>query len=312
MAFTGKLILLALFPGALFLVVGGTVAGSALSGMRGMITGACDRGPAMGIRDMAALLTGECIPTGGALHAVCWLAPAVRLLALSWISCIVFGLYEGDLALVYSLLVLAGAADLALCFFSISPRVRQNVWVEAVSLMGWAVPLALVMVTVLIRTDQASVGGVVEWQSKYGVLLGSAEGGAAAVVGTALAFAAVLLCCQVMVRLRPFSQGYFSDPPAGLAAEISGPPAAFLVAARGGALVVVPLLLIALFLAGPAGSPLQVLFWVLKVVGLVLLLGIADAVAPRARSDRVLLWCLIVGGAMAALGLVLVWLGVSP
>lgn len=103
----------------------------------------------------------------------------------------------------------------------------------------------------------------------------------------------------------------FSDAPAGIAQEITGPPLALLRVAQTASLAVIPILVTALFLAGPASNWYEVTFWILKVVGLLLLLGVIDMVSARAGSDRVLRWSLGLGGGLALAGFILIWVGVS-
>ncbi|MBU4301275.1 MAG: NADH-quinone oxidoreductase subunit H [Actinobacteria bacterium] len=312
MAFVGKLAYLALFPGLLFIYMAGLAARGLLGGMSGVVTGGSPRGPALGLPGVLRLLTAECIPTGGSLSAVIWLAPPVMLFALSWVSCMLFGVVGGDLALLFSLLLLSSAAVILICFSSENPRVRQNGRSEAAALLGWAIPLALVIAGASLRTGEASVAGLIDWQVRNGGLLWSMEGGGAlAVAGTAMMLAAALLCALLLMRLRPLGRGMFSEAPAGIAQDITGPPLALLRIAETASLAVAPLLLTALFLAGPASNWYEVAFWVLKILGLLLLLGIVDLVSARARSDRLLPWSLGVGGGLALAGLVLVWLGVS-
>lgn len=256
------------------------------------------------------------MPAGGPLEALSWLAPAVRLFALSWVSCIIMGFLGGDLLLVFTLLLLASSADLLLCFASSNPRVRQNSRPEAASALGWAVPLAFVIAGVCLRIGalrpgEMTVAGLLKWQADNGILLGSAVGGAFAQVGTALALVAALICALALMRLRPFGRGYFSDAPGGVAADLSGPPLAALRMSEAASLFVVPLLVVALFLGGPASTWYEVVFWVLKAVGFLLLFGIADLMSARLRSDRVVLWLLGAGSALALAGLLLVWVGVA-
>jgi len=312
MAFVGKLAYLTLVPGLLFVYLAGLGARGLLWGISGIVTGGSPRGPALGLSGMLRLLTAGCAPTGGALSAVTWLAPPVMVFALSWVSCMLFGVLEGDLALMFSLLLLSSAAAVLICFSSPNPRVRQNAPSEAVALLGWAVPLALVVAGASLRTGEVTVAGLIDWQAVNGGLIWSLEGGGAlAVVGTAMMLAAAILCALLLMRLRPLGRGMFSEAPAGIAHEITGPPLALLRVAETASLAVVPLLLIALFLAGPASNWHEVAFWLLKVLGLLILLGTVDILSARARSDRVLRWSLGAGGGLALAGFVLIWLGMS-
>lgn len=312
MSFVGKLVYLALFPGLLFTCLAGLTARGLLGGMTGVVTGGSPRGPAIGLTGALRLLTAECIPAGGPLHAVMWIAPPVELFALSWVSCLIFGFLGGDLVLLFTLLLLSSAAGMLICFASGNPRVRQNGPSEAAAVLGWAVPLALVIAGVSLRTGEVTVAGLIDWQAGNGGLLWStAGGGSLAVAGTAMMLAGSLVSVLLLLRFRPLGRGLFSDAPGGVAQDISGPPLALLRMAETASLFVVPLLLVALFLAGPASNWYEVSFWALKVVGLLVLLGVVDMVSARARTERLLLWSVGAGGGLALAGLVLIWVGVS-
>jgi NADH:ubiquinone oxidoreductase subunit H len=240
-----------------------------------------------------------------------WCAPVIKLLALSWVSCIVLGFLSGDVALLFVLLVLAAATDLLLVFCSANPRVRQNGPGEALCLLGWAVPLALVLAGAALRTGEVGLSGLIKWQVSNGVAVASSTGGALAQAGSACGVAAAIVCALGMARIRPLGRGLFDEPPGGVTADLSGPPLALLRLSETAGLVVVPLVLVLLFFAGPHSQWYEIAFWGLKVLGLIILLGVVDLVLPRARSDRAFVWSLAAGGLLALAGVILVWVGVS-
>lgn len=311
MAFVGKFIYLVLFPGLLFVLLGGFAARTVLSGMSAALTGVAPAGPATGLPALMRLFSRECVATDGPLHGLLWSAPPVQLLALSWVSCIVFGFLPGDLALLFALLLLASGADILPAFCSANPRVRQNGFSQAARVLGWAVPLALVFALVGLRTGEISLTGLVQWQVANGMLIASVAGGTLAQVGTALGLAAALVGALSLARLRPLGPGLFDDPPGGVLCDVSGPPLAMMRLSETAYFFVAPLLIAALFFAGPASTWYEVAFWALKVAALVILLGVADLVSPRLRSGRALAWTLGAGGALSVAALVLVWVGVS-
>lgn len=310
MTFVGKLAYLALFPGLLFLALAGMAARSLVDSVAGVVLGGSPRGPSATAGGIAAMLRGETVAAGGSLHAVMWLAPALKLAALSWASCLVFGLIRGDTTLLFSLLLLSGVADLLLCVSSTNPRVRRNAPAEAWALMGWALPLGIVLAALYIRTGAWNVSALVAWQVSNGTLLGSGQGGALAVTGTALSFAAACICMVGFARLRPLGRGLFSDPPSGMASDLSGAPLAMARLGEGASLFLAALLPVTFFLAGSASNSYGLVFWALKVMGLLLLMGVLDLAFARSGSGRAVLWALGVGGTLALTGLLLVRLGV--
>jgi formate hydrogenlyase subunit 4 len=311
MEFVGKFAYLVLFPGMFFVVLSGLVASAVHSGVGTAVAGFERRGGGSGMTYLWHAARKECISTGGSLHAVIWIAPVVKLLAVSWVSCIVFGFISGDLFLLYALLLLASGCDIVAALLSGNPRTRQAAWPEASSLIAWAVPLALVLAALSLRSGQATVSGLIAWQATNGVMLAASAGGAAGQAGSVLALLAALASGLALARLRPLGRGYLSDAPAGILDDVSGPPLSFFAAGETATLFVIPLVLVALFFAGPAGNWYEIVFWALKALGIFVLLALVDVVSARARASRALLWGAGIAGTLALAGLVLTWIGVS-
>ncbi len=309
MAFVGKLANLVLFPGLLFIALTGLVARAILGGMSSVVTGASSEGPGSGMPGLLRLFADESVAADGALRAVQWIAPVVKLAALSWVTCIIFGYRGGDLALVFALLAISSAADVLVASCSSNPRVRQSCFAECARSAGWGIPLALVLATVALRTGQVSFAGVMGWQSSNGILIAPTSTGVLTEVGVALSLAAAALAALGIARLRPLSPGLFDDPPGGITADMSGPPLAMLRLSDAASLFTAALLLAALFFAGPASTVAEVAFWVMKVAGITLLMGLVDIVSPELGSPRALALALGAGGVLAVAGLILVWIG---
>lgn len=310
MSFLGRLAYLTLFPGMLFVLIAGITARGVLAAMSGAATGSPPGGPAGGLRSSYRLLTVESVGTWGSLEALQWAAPVVKLVALSWVSCVVTGFVTGDFFLVFALLLLAAASDLLLANTSLNPRVVAGVAGEAWWLIGWAVPLALVLGAVSVRTCEVGLSGFLEWQALNGGLLW-APGDVLAQTGTALCFVAAFFCVSSMARLRPLGRSLWAELPSGYPCDISGAPLVMVRASESSMFLLAPLLLVVLFLAGSAGRWYEVVFWALKVFGLLLVLGVVDLLSPRLRSGRAAVLSLVWSGTFALAGLVLIWLGVS-
>jgi len=311
MAFVGKMAYLVLFPGILFILLAGLLAEVVSTGMGTALAGGERRGAAAHVAWLSAAFDQEAIATGGALGAVIWLAPVVKAVALAWVSCIIFGFFSGDLVLLFALLLVAGGADLFAALLSANPLAVQEAWAEAASLLAWAVPFALVLAAVALRSGEVSVSGLIKWQAANGVLLASSSGGATAQAGGALALVATISAAVALARLRPLGRSYTSGSPGGMLDDVSGPPLAMFAGSEAAALFVVPLVIVTLFFAGPSASWYQVLFWALKVLGVIILLLLIDLLSARCDSRTVIRWGVGAAGLIALLGLVLTWIGVS-
>lgn len=314
MAFLGKIAYLLLFPGLAFILLAGALSRGLMGAVSSVVSGAVPSGPPQGFRSLFGLLDSECVPADGPLHAMSWLAPVVKLFALSWLACVIAGFIGGDVFLAFALLVTAATCDILLAFSSSNPRVRENGREELLGAIAWLVPLALILCTVSIRVGGSGLGdlsGLVAWQERNGVLLAASRAGGLALAGSILAFIAALPALACFARLRPLGRAIFSEPPCGIASELSGPTLAFERASGLAGIFVGAFLLVAVFLGGPASTWYEVLFWFLKIAAVVLLAGVVDSFFARMSSRRALVWMLAGSGGLAVLALALTWAGVA-
>ncbi len=287
MVFVGKLACLVLFPGVVFITAAGYAALAVTSGIGAAVAPGGRSGSSRNLATTLGHARSECIATGGSLHAAMWISPVFKLLALGWVSCVVCGFLPGDVVLVFALMLAAAGSDVLFAYVSENPRVRQSAWPEAASLLAWAVPMALVTACVGLLTHQAEIKGVISWQTANGTPL--ASGAPTAIAGAWLALLAAIAATGAVARLRPLGRSCMEGTGAILD-DVSGPPLAFFLAGNQAMLFVATLVLVAFFFAGPASNWYQVVFWALKVIGVLVLLGLLDVLAPRMRSGRALLW----------------------
>ncbi|MBN1289689.1 MAG: NADH-quinone oxidoreductase subunit H [Actinobacteria bacterium] len=311
MTFATKLFYLAVFPGFFFILTGGTLARGLRQSVPAGGHGHDSAFPALSMRALLRLLAGETIAAGGQFHALMWIGPAVKIFSLSWVMCIVFGFMSGDLFLFFTLLLMFSSVDLFVCWLSGGGRVRQQCWRTATAVIGWAVPLSIVLSAIAMRTDSVSMQGIIGWQAAYGPLVVSTEGGIFARIGSIVMVPAGFLCFTSLAGLKPFGTRLFTFQPGDIASEFSGAPLAMLCASQTSALIVMPLIFIALFFAGPASNWLEVVFWVLKVAGAVILMLSVDFMSARAERLKIFYWMVGFGGTSALAAFILTWIGVG-
>jgi hypothetical protein len=310
MEFIGKVAYLLLFPGVLFLIIAGLAAKGITSTVGLAVAGWHRTGPEWAGGRVLRATTTESVATGEGLQAVAWVWPVVKLIALSWASCVLMGFLPGDLTLLFALLLVAAGSDVLAAYILPNPRTRQGAWPEAASLIAWALPASIAFACVAMRTHQVSLSALVSWQSLNGSPLVASQGGIAAEVGAALALVGLFVATVALARLKPLGRPSLAGNGA-LLDDVSGPPLAFWMGGSLAMMFVAPLTVVVLFFAGPSSNWYQVVFWALKVVGVLILLGLADVLSSRASARRVLLWGACVGGSVALAGLVLTWIGMG-
>lgn len=311
MTFMGKLFYLTVFPGFIFILFSGTLIRGIKGTVPGLSYGRESAFPASSLRALCRLLTGETIAVGGSLHAVLWIGPAVKIFSLSWITCIIFGYMQGDVFLLILLLLSFSSVDLLICWLSGSSRVRRECPRAAASIIGWALPLSLVLTAIALRVSDPTIAGIMRWQVAYGSLLFSREGGVLAQAGSIISLPVAFFCLLSLTGMKPFGYRAFSYGPGDISGNCSGVPLALLCSAETCGLFVMPLLLVALFFAGPASTWLEVLFWVLKVAGVFVLMLLLNYLTHRVTGRSVLYLMCGLGGILALIAFVLIWFGVG-
>ncbi len=309
MAFVGRLAYLVLFPGLLFVLAAGGLAWSAARRLASL--GSTPELEAGGIRGILAPLRDSDRGGGGEydfLHVSC---PAVKMLSLAWVSCMVFGALGGDLVLAYALLLLALGCDLLAGFMAPGAEARRAARERISGMAGWAAPFALVLAGASLRTGRVGVTAVIDWQAANGSLVSSPLGGALATAGSAVLLAAALLCSSALAGMRPLGGGIRTEDEAGRECALSGVRLSLQRGGRAAQLFVAALVVCALFLAGPASTWYEVLLWALKVAGLVgvftlleLGFGRLGARVPASRAGAAAF-------ILAAAGLALTWAAVA-
>lgn len=305
MEFVGRLAYLVLFPGLLFITAAGTVAWSVARRIASFGPGApLDPGP--GPTGILEPLKSETREGGrGEVEFLDLACPQVKILCLAWVSCAVFGVMSGDVALVYALFALAFTCDALVESFRLPPGGRPGATEAAARALGWLAPLAPVLAGVALRTGQVSVSGVIEWQAANGMLVSSPEGGPLATAGAAVLLGAALLFGSGMAGMRPRPCGDRSGSGAGGEGEPAGVKLALDRCGRAARLFVTALLICALFLAGPASNWHEALSWALKIAGMVAVFALLElalrGLAPRLKVG----WTAAAPLALAVAGLAL-------
>ena len=306
MSFLGKLAYLVLFPGLAFALFAGWFARAIFSGVSISMSGRRD-GP-----DVASdikLFGSPHSDRPGSVAVIDWAAPALKLFALAWVSCAVFGFLPDDLVLVFCLLLLAASCDVALLSFSGSENAAGEARWAGMCILGWLVPLAFIFASVSLRTGEVRLSAIVAWQATHGVLplaTGSGLMKASSIIG----LVAILPIALGMAGLRPLGLNIFAGE-AGKATGLTGPPLAESRLSRTAWAFIAPFLVAALFLAGPDTRWYYFVFWALKIAALVVIFAVANGALPRLEEKKALAW-MAVPLLLGVVSLALAWVGVTP
>lgn len=307
MSFIGKIAYLALFPGALSLLLAGAAARGTLEAVSAVLKAPRDT-PSASLYSIYERFSAKPARAGFLSSAVLWTAPPARLFAVSWVVCVVTGFLDGDTVLVFFLMLLALAAQLVVPRTSGEP---VGVSMENAAVLGCAVALALALAGVSLRTGEVEVASIISWQVRNGFLVASSAGGALARSGSILGLVGALVAGLALMGLRPFRRAGPAGSQGDAREGLSGPPLAALQVSDAAMLIAAPLLVVSLFMAGGASNFYEIAFWALKVLGVVVLCGVIDAVACRFARRRALAFVSGAGCAAALAGFLLVWIGAS-
>jgi len=279
---------LLMFPGLLF------------TGVLGLIIGWVDRkvsarfqyrvGPPFfqNFNDFFKLLGKETMVVKEGLGSMFVVAPFIAFAMITFVSAMIgvalfftqgFG---GDLLVVmyllmiYSIMVILGGGSTGNVYASIGAGREIKL------LLGDELAFILVCLVPIIKSGyQLNLEAILMAQQEAGAFIASGSG--------ILAFLIGILCIQAKMALPPFhipeAETEIVDGPF---MEYSGPPLAFWKLNHFMMYVTFPFLLILLFLGGFSSSGLGILWFVLKYLGIVVVMIILNNTNPRVRIDTAL------------------------
>jgi NADH-quinone oxidoreductase subunit H len=244
------------------------------------------------------------VPRGGSL-AVFLLSPVASFSAMILVSFILLKTnisgegFVGDIFVIIYLLLIPSFAVIMGGASSANPLASLGSSREMKMVLSYELPFILAISVVLIKTGGAvNIADIIGFQKTAGIIIGSVSG--------FLAFLVTLICFQSKMAQVPFDiPEAEQEIMGGAIIEYSGPPLGFFVASRWILMTVLPFLTVILFMGG-VNSLLGILKYVLVVVLVVLIKN----TNPRLRINQTLrlFWGPVT--AVAALSVVLAFLGV--
>jgi NADH-quinone oxidoreductase subunit H len=170
--------------------------------------------------------------------------------------------------------------------------------------LSYELPLLAAILVAVARCGWTfQLGRIIQAQQSGGVVLLSASGALAVIIG--------IVCMQAKLGQVPFDMGEAEcEIMSGVYVEYSGPSLAMFMMTRAMLLAVMPLLLIVVFWGGLSPTPLGVLAFAGKYVALVALVTLIRNTNPRVRIDQAMRFFWYRLTPAAALALVLAVAGV--
>ena len=211
--------------------------------------------------------------------------------------------FLGDLIVVLYLLTIPSISLIMGGFASGNPLASLGASREMKLILGYELPFVLAVLVPIIRAGLSiRLGDILSFQVQNGVMAGSLSGFLALIVA--------IMCMQAKLALVPFDMPEAETEIAGgLLIEYSGVGLAVYRLMKNMLLFVLPFFLIILFMGGLRFDGLQLLYTILKYVGLVALITVIRNTNPRVRIDQAVRFFWGPMTIMAAIAVILALLG---
>jgi NADH-quinone oxidoreductase subunit H len=188
--------------------------------------------------------------------------------------------FLGDLIVLLYFLVIPSISLMMGGFASRNPLASLGASREMKMVLSYELPFLLAVFVPVIKSGfTIRLGWLMNYQAQHGSNVMSLSG--------LLAFLVALLCVQAKLGLGPFDAAEAETEIAGgLLIEYSGVPLAIFRLMKTMLLCALPVFLIVLFLGGLRTDGINLLWSILKYLGIVLLLTVVKNTNPRVRIDQ--------------------------
>ncbi|NLP04716.1 NADH-quinone oxidoreductase subunit H [Candidatus Fermentibacteria bacterium] len=244
--------------------------------------------PLQPFTDIVKLMGKETLVPAGVSRAAFLSAPLLGFCAVAavstvlWVNQLSSGGFAGDWIVVLYLLTIPSMGIIMGGFASKNPYASLGSSREMKLVMAYELPFVLAILVPVIQSGFAMrLGDILADQAAYGAMASSLSG--------AIALAVAILCMQAKLALVPFDAPEAETELAGgVFIEYSGAPLAVFKLTKNMLLFVLPFFLSVMFLGGFRFDGIEILWTVLKFVGLVALVTVIRNTNPRVRIDQAL------------------------
>ncbi|MFH2145593.1 MAG: complex I subunit 1 family protein [Candidatus Omnitrophota bacterium] len=237
--------------------------------------------------DIVKLLGKETLVPAGASKMTFLTAPVIGLAGailaatILWMNNIAPGKsFVGDLIVVLYLLTIPSLSIIMGGFASRNPLASIGASREMKLVLGYELPFILAMLVIVIKSGfTVRLADIVLHQTHHGSIISSWSG--------VLAFIVVIMCTQAKLALVPFDiPEAETEIVGGPLIEYSGTALAIYKLTKNMLLFILPFFIITLFLGGINLKGMDILWGLLKYVGLVALITVIRNTNPRVRIDQ--------------------------
>jgi NADH-quinone oxidoreductase subunit H len=237
--------------------------------------------------DIVKLLGKETLVPNGASRSTFLAAPLISFCAVAVVSTILWvnqlapgNGFAGDWIVVLYLLTVPSLGIIMGGFASKNPYASLGASREMKLMMAYELPFVLAILAVVIRSGgMMRLGDLVQYQATSGATAASLSG--------LVALVAAVLCMQAKLALVPFDAPEAeTEIVSGPLVEYSGTPLAVFRLVKNMLLFTIPFFLSMMFLGGFRFEGIEILWSVLKFVGLVAIVTVIRNTNPRVRIDQ--------------------------
>lgn len=236
--------------------------------------------------DIVKLLGKEILIPKGASKITFLAAPVIGLSAVSVVSTLLWlsnldytKSFLGDLIVVIYLLTIPSISIVLGGFASRNPLASIGASREMKLVLGYELPFVLSLLVVVIKSGLSfRLSEILTYQAQNGALIGSISG--------VLAFIVLMMCVQAKLALVPFDMPEAeTELSGGALIEYSGAGLAIYKLMKNMLLFTLPFFLIIVLMGGISGG-INLLYGILKYVGVVVLITVIRNTNPRVRIDQ--------------------------
>ena len=240
------------------------------------------------LNDILKLLGKETLIPVGAAKLTFLAAPVVGLVSVMLVSTVLWvnalqpqQTFLGDIIVVIYLLLIPSLSIIVGGFASGNPLASLGASREMKLLLSYELPFILAILVAVIRANfSIQLGDILTSQVRHGLIAFSWSGG--------LALLVALMCTQAKLALVPFDTPEAETEIAqGVLIEYSGAALAVYRLMKNMLLFALPFFLMIVYLGGIQTQGLQLVYGILKYVGVIALITIIRNTNPRLRIDQV-------------------------